>query len=289
MPKKYDLHSHTNHSDGKLSVEDLLMRALEKGVNVLAITDHDTTTAIPEAKSYIESNQLPIQLISGVEISTKWESFEIHIVGLNFDESQSLLQQRLATQIERREARAQKIGERLAKSKIEGAYEAAKELAGDGAVTRAHFAQHIVNIGLAKTIPQVFKKYLTRGKIGYVPSEWISIAEAIQWIHDAGGQAILAHPGRYQLSAKWLRRLILVFKESGGDGLEVALSQQSPAERSQLIRYASEYGLLASVGSDFHYPTNWMDLGRNLYIPETCSPVWEHWPNHIPHHIEVAS
>lgn len=274
---KYDLHSHTTCSDGRLSPQALLDRAVDNGVNVLAITDHDTVKGIPIGREHIEQSQLDIELISGVEISTSWANHEIHIVGLKVDEHCEQLNQRLSTQIERRERRAKLIGERLERAGIEDAYHHAKRIAGDAAISRSHYAKHLIELGKAKDFAGVFKKYLRRGKTGYVPSEWIDIKTAIGWIHDAGGIAVLAHPSRYDLSAKWLKRLLNDFAKAGGDGMEMALCQQSTQERTLLGQYAKDYNLLVSVGSDFHFPTPWAELGKNLYISDNYLPVWHNW------------
>ncbi|NQZ06479.1 MAG: PHP domain-containing protein, partial [Algicola sp.] len=194
---KYDLHSHTTCSDGRLTPEALLDRAVEKQVDVFAITDHDTVKAIPIARKYIQEKQLNIKLIGGVEISTRWTSFEIHIVGLNIDENDPALIERLNSQIDYRNERAKEIGSRLEKAGIPDAYINAKRIAGDAAISRSHYAKYLIELGKAKNFAGVFKKYMKRGKIGYVPSEWIDIKTAVQWIHEAGGVAVIAHPSRY--------------------------------------------------------------------------------------------
>ena len=275
---KYDLHSHTLYSDGSLSPADLIDRAIDKKVDVLAITDHDTINALPESHAYIADNDLPLTLINGVEISTKWKSFEIHIVGLNIDVTNDTLLALLDEQQKKREVRAMEIGARLAKHGIDTPYESAKELAGNAQVTRAHFARVIVAQGHAKNVPAVFKKYLARGKIGYTPSEWCDMQTAIHAINAAGGQAVLAHPGRYQLSNKWLRQLLHDYKAAGGQAMEVAQPQQAPTERQFLGQLSQEYQLLGSQGSDFHFPTSWLELGKNLYLPKDCEAVWQSWP-----------
>jgi hypothetical protein len=274
---KYDLHSHTTCSDGRLTPQALLDRAVDNDVGVLAITDHDTVKAINIAKQYIDDKQLDMTLISGVEISTSWANHEIHIVGLCVDANDSQLIERLAGQINYRNERAQLIGERLERAGIPQAYENAKRIAADAAVSRSHYAKYLIELGKAKDFGGVFKKYMKRGKPGYVSSQWIDPKTAIQWIHDAGGIAVLAHPSRYDLSAKWLKRLLADFKRFGGDAMEVALSQQSPQERALLGQYAKDYELLASVGSDFHFPTNWCELGKNLYLSDKYLPVWHNW------------
>ncbi|WP_404340365.1 PHP domain-containing protein [Pseudoalteromonas mariniglutinosa] len=274
---KYDLHSHTNYSDGQLSVEQLLLRAVEKNIDVFAITDHDTLAAIEPARCLIKEQNLPLTLISGVEVSTKWESFEIHIVGLNVDCDHPALNTLLASQQSKRQQRAIAIGQRLAKNGFTGIYEQASEFAKNAQITRAHFARALVERGVAKNFPGVFKKYLGRGKTGYVPSQWCDMQTAITAIHQAGGVAVIAHPGRYQMSNKWLRKLLIEFKSYGGNAMEVAQPQQAPSERQFLGELSKEYELLASQGSDFHFPTSWLELGKNLYLPKDCQGVWQAW------------
>ncbi|MFV8985147.1 RNase RNM [Serratia fonticola] len=274
----YDLHSHTTASDGYLTPTQLVQRAVEMRVGVLAITDHDTTNGLAEAAAAIAELALPLQLVNGVEISTLWENHEIHIVGLGLDITHPALLQLLVEQTERRNLRAQEIGVRLAKARIPDAYAGAQLLAGDGAVTRGHFARFLVQQGIAGNMAQVFKKYLAKGKIGYVPPQWCTIEQAIDVIHQSGGQAVMAHPGRYDLTAKWLKRLLAYFAEHGGDAMEVAQCQQAPHERTVLAKYAQDYQLLASQGSDFHQPCSWIELGRKLWLPGGVEPVWRDWP-----------
>ncbi|MBB1199490.1 5'-3' exoribonuclease [Enterobacteriaceae bacterium 89] len=275
----YDLHSHTTASDGRLTPEELVHRALEMRVGTLAITDHDCVDAIPAARAEIARAELPLNLISGVEISTVWENHEIHIVGLNIDIEHPAMTTFLSEQAERRLLRAKLIAERLEKAQIPGAWEGALALADGGVVTRGHFARFLVEAGKASNFADVFKKYLARGKTGYVPPQWCTIEQAIDVIHHSGGKAVIAHPGRYQLSAKWLKRLLAHFSEHGGDAMEVAQCQQAPHERSQLAAYARQYGLLASQGSDFHMPCPWIELGRKLWLPADVEGVWQSWEN----------
>ncbi|OTA20064.1 phosphatase [Xenorhabdus beddingii] len=277
MTRRYDLHSHTTASDGVLSPEQLVDRAVSMGIDVLAITDHDTTEGIPLAVAHIRQNTLPLRLISGVEISTLWENFEIHIVGLNIDIDSIALRKLLTNQSELRNQRGMEIGHRLAKAGIPDAWEGASRLANGGQVTRGHFARYLIEAGVEPTIPKVFKKYLAKGKIGYVPPQWCTIEQAIETIHQAGGRAVIAHPNRYDLSTKWLKRLIAWFKQHGGDAMEVAQCQQAPNERQQLGQLAREYGLKVSLGSDFHQPCSWIELGRNLWLPGDVVPIWHDW------------
>ncbi len=278
---KIDLHSHTLCSDGVLSPADLVARAVEKGVAVLAITDHDTVAGLAAAQQAINEQQLPLQLINGVEISTSWQQLEIHIVGLNINPDCPVFLQRLATQQQRRLARAEEMAQRLAKSQIPDVLPAVLELANGAALTRTHFARHLVNIGKASSINNVFKTYLGRGKIGYVPNNWVTMAEAVQWIHDAGGVAVLAHPLKYKLTAKWVKRLAEQFAAAGGDAIEVISPQQTPVQKRELWALCQLHGLTASVGSDFHQVTTWNDIGKNLYLTDDVTPVWASWALNI--------
>lgn len=275
---KIDLHSHTTASDGRLSPSEVVARAIEFDVKVLAITDHDTTDGLEEAQNYIDSlDGEPIKLIPGIEISTVWQNKDIHIVGLNIDKEHPVLVSFTQGQKQRRLERAQLIAERLEKVTREGILAEVAQIAGDASITRAHFAKWLVDNGYVKNLQQVFKKYLKRGKPGYVPPNWGTIEEAVDIIHQAGGTAVLAHPGRYELTAKWIKRLIAAFVEAGGDAMEVALPQQGMQERRNLSDYAIQYKLLASQGSDFHFPSAWLELGRNLWLPSGVEPVWKDW------------
>lgn len=275
---KIDLHSHTLCSDGVLSPADLVARAVEKGVDALAITDHDTVAGLAAAHHAITEQQLPLHLINGVEISTAWQQLEIHIVGLNIKPDCPQFLQRLATQQQARLVRAEEMARRLEKSQIPDVLPAVLELANGAAVTRTHFARHLVSIGKASSMDGVFKKYLGRGKIGYVPNNWVEMAEAIQWIHDAGGVAVLAHPLKYKLTTKWVKRLAGQFAAAGGDAIEVISPQQTPVQKRELWALCQLHGLTASVGSDFHQVTTWNDIGKNLYLTDDVIPVWANWP-----------
>ncbi|NRA71482.1 MAG: PHP domain-containing protein [Gammaproteobacteria bacterium] len=273
-----DLHCHTNISDGTLSPKELANRAVERGVKVLALTDHDATGGLALLQNEITQNNLDLQLISGVEISTCWENKDIHIVGLNFDHNAPAMVEYLQQQDTIRELRAIEIGRRLAKTKnIEGVYDGAKDIAGQAQITRSHIAKYLIKIGVVKDNASAFKKLLARGQAGYVPSPWPSMASAIAVIQQCGGHAVLAHPLGYKLTGKWTRRLVVAFKAAGGDAMEVAGCQLAPAQRSLLGQYCLEYDLMASIGSDFHFPASWIELGRNLYLPKDVTPVWQSW------------
>ncbi|MDP8034070.1 PHP domain-containing protein [Pasteurella atlantica] len=270
----YDLHSHSTASDGLLTPTELIQRAVEKGINILALTDHDTINGLEEAKQ--ATQHLPIKLISGVEISVIWQNKNIHLSALNFDENNEKLVNLLQNQTALREQRAIHIAEKLAKAGIPNAYEGAKKLA-QGEITRAHYARFLVEIEAVNNIEKAFKKYLGQGKSAYVKPIWCSMEEAIDVIHHADGVINIAHPLKYKLTARWIRRLITAFKEAGGDGIEVAGCGQSRDQRQLLARWAEEFDLYSSVGSDFHYPTQWLDLGKDLTLPTNCKPIWELW------------
>lgn len=279
--KRIDLHSHTNCSDGALSPQTLIDRAVNYQLDVLAITDHDTIAALDIAQKHIEEKNIPLKLINGIEISTAWQGFEIHIVGLNIDTHSVQLHRLITQQQEARELRATTMGEKLAKCGFPNIYADAKAIAGEGSITRAHFAKVLHQQGHVSTMQQAFDKYIgkkgSKGQRAYVKPNWCSIEEAVDVIHRAGGSAVMAHPIRYDLSAKWLRRLIVNFAEAQGDALEIVLPQMNNEQRLKMLSYCQEYNLLASMGSDFHYPSRWSDLGRNLSMPVGAKPVWAQW------------
>lgn len=274
---RIDLHSHTNCSDGGLSPHELIDRAVNFQIDVLAITDHDTTSALDIANRYIVEKNYPIKLVSGIELSTAWQGFEIHIVGLNIDADNTALQNLISEQQQAREERALAIGEKLTKAGFEGIYDKAKSLAGKGSITRAHFAKVLFEQGEVSTLQSAFDKYIGKGKRAFVKPNWCSVEQAVEAIHCAGGSAVMAHPVRYGLSTKWLRRLVVHFKEAGGNGLEAVLPQMNNDQRRLMLSFCLEYDLHASMGSDFHYPSRWSDLGRNLVMPEQVKPIWQLW------------
>ena len=262
---KYDLHCHSTASDGILSPTEVVLRAHEKGVNVLALTDHDTVAGVAEARQ--QADALGMRLINGVEISTLWENRSIHIVGLGFDISHEKMTALLAEQAKLREIRAQEIGAKLERIGVEHAYSEAKKLAGDGEVTRAHYARHLVQIGKVSNDGQAFKRYLGQGKSAYVKPQWVDIPSAIEIIHAAGGVAVLAHPLRYTMTTKWVRKLAENFKVWGGDAMEISGCGQSRDQYQLLVKLAEEHQLAGSMGSDFHFPCAWVELGKLAPLP----------------------
>ena len=224
-----------------------------------------------------EKQKRPMQIIPGVELSTAWHGFDIHIIGLNVAWKDAEFSTRLSQQQDTRSHRANLIADKLKAAGVEDVFPVAKRLAGVGQITRAHYARALIETGTGDSFDQAFKKYLAKGKRAFVKPQWIEIAEAVQWITDAGGVAVLAHPSRYDLSAKWLRRLIIEFKNAGGQGMEVVYPGISVVIKNQLVKYAQEYGLCGSAGSDFHSPGRWCELGRSLTLPDSITPVWQLW------------
>ncbi|MEW8156488.1 MAG: PHP domain-containing protein [Candidatus Thiodiazotropha endolucinida] len=273
---EYDLHSHSTASDGTLSPGDLVNRAANAGVRVLALTDHDTTAGIEEALSAASSCGLV--LIPGVEISVTWNKHTVHIVGLNVDHDNRALQLGLRELRRFRDWRAKEIAERLGKAGIEGAYEGALAYSNGTLVSRTHFARYLVEQGLASDERRVFKHYLVKGKPGFVAGQWAELAQAVEWIHDAGGVAVVAHPARYKMTRSKLRRLFSEFVELGGEAIEVVSGSHSRDDYFRMAKHAGDFGLQASAGSDFHSPDNpWIEFGQLPLLPDICRPVWSDW------------
>ena len=276
MSLKYDLHSHSTVSDGTLTPAQLVQLAADAGVNVLALTDHDNVSGIGQAR--MAASERDISIVPGVEISVSWNGHTVHVLGLNIDPDAPILCAGLERLCDYRQWRAREIGRRLAKKGIEGAYEGACEEATGALVGRLHFARFLVQQGHARDVKEVFRKFLVSGKPGYVSGEWASLEEALGWIGDAGGMAVIAHPARYNMTRGKLRRLIGEFRELGGRGLEVVSGSHSKDEYFTMARHASDFGLLASAGSDFHGPENpWINLGQLPDLPPGCEPVWNHF------------
>ncbi len=274
MNEVYDLHCHSHFSDGALSPTELVQRAHENAVTHLALTDHDTMAGIAEAQAAVANNQLPLQIVPGVEITCRWQQHEIHLMGLNVQADSPELQELLAQQQQKRRDRYAGMCAKLNRAGINVQPPLAEALT---MPTRKHLADALVAGEWVTSFEMAFRRYLAKGQQAYVQAEWVSLEAAIATIKAAGGTAVLAHPHAYKLSNKWLRRLLHEAKEQGLDGLEVAIGAQSPGNRLALATFAQEIGLLASSGSDFHAPGRWRELGKNLCLPEGCMPIWTQW------------
>lgn len=278
MTLRYDLHCHSTASDGALSPRDLVSRAFEQGVNVLALTDHDTVDGLEEAR--LQAQQLGMRLINGIELSCTHLNQCLHIVGLNIDPDHPGLREGLSKQQAIRDERAKRIADKLAKKGIPGVYEAVLVNAGKGEITRTHFAEYLLRQAYVNSMQEAFDRYLNKGQPAYVSTTWASLEEVVSWIVNAGGIAVLAHPLRYKLSNKWINRALAVFKEAGGQGIEVVNGRGSLEEVRLAQQFAERHQLVASTGSDFHAPDSpYLELGRLVELPATLIPVWSLFPN----------
>jgi predicted metal-dependent phosphoesterase TrpH len=272
----YDLHAHSTASDGTLSPAELMQHAHAAGVNVMALTDHDTTAGIAEARD--AATQLGMEFIPGIELSVTWNNRTVHIVGLGIDEHCEPMQAGIKKLMDFRQWRAEEIGRRLEKAGYPDMYEKAKAYSNGRLIGRVHFARALVAAGHADTVGAVFKKFLVGGKPGFVPGAWAELSDVVKWIREAGGRAIIAHPARYDMTRTKLRQLIADFKELGGEGFEVCSGSHSKDDVNTMAQHARAFDLLASAGSDFHGPENpWVNLGQLAPIPKGLKPVWHDW------------
>jgi predicted metal-dependent phosphoesterase TrpH len=270
-----DLHCHSNISDGTLTPEALAARAAANGVELWALTDHDELQGLPRAMAAAQALGLPC--LTGTEVSVTFAGETVHIVGLGFDAQDTALQEGLAATRAGRERRARDIAADLAHAGIFGAYEGAlKYVANPDLISRTHFARFLVETGVCRDTHEVFRRYLTHGKPGYVPHRWAALRDAVRWITQAGGIAVVAHPGRYKFTANEAHALFSEFKALGGQAVEVVTGSHHPADYLKYAEVAREYGLLASRGSDFHSPEeSHTDLGTLPPLPAGLAPVWE--------------
>ena len=274
-PLNADLHCHSRYSDGTLSPSVLAARAAANGVDLWALTDHDEIRGLAEAAATAQA--LGLGFVNGVEISVTIAAETVHIVGLGFDASDAALQAGLARTRSGRTVRAQEMADGLAAVGLPGAFEGAlRYVSNPDLMSRTHFARWLVETGVCADTGSVFRRYLTEGKPGFVPHRWAGLGEAVQWITDAGGVAVIAHPGRYKFSVNEEFALFSEFKAHGGLGVEVLTGSHGPADAAKYSVMALEFGLLASRGSDFHSPAeSRVDLGSLPELPSTLTPVWQ--------------
>ena len=270
-----DLHCHSTVSDGLLAPAEVVRRARDNGVELLALTDHDELGGLAEARA--AADEIGLRFVDGVEVSISWgDDQTVHIVALGVDPGNAALLAGLHQVRSGRDARARRMAAELDKVGIHGAYEGALRHAGNPAlVSRSHFARYIAEQGHARDVKSVFDYWLAKGKPGYVEHAWATLEDALQWIIGAGGIAVIAHPGRYRMSAAQRRVLFAAFKDLGGSGIEVLSGSHKDDEVREFSRIAREFGFLASRGSDFHGPgESWIDLGSMPDLPEDLTPVW---------------
>ncbi|NOU25269.1 MAG: PHP domain-containing protein [Methylotenera sp.] len=277
MPLVFDLHSHSNISDGLLSPTELVAHAVTHGVGVLALTDHDDTSGLQMAAN--EAKRHGLHLINGVEISVTWKKRTLHIVGLKIDPEYPALKSGLAAIRAGREVRAAGMAAGLDKVGIEGSLAGAYEYAQEGIIGRMHFARFLVSRGVSKDNKAVFKKYLVKGKPGYFEHQWASLDDAVSWIVGSGGVAVLAHPGRYDLGRTNMLLLLEEFRALGGRAIEVVTGSHTGAQYIEFAKYAQMFSLKSSVGTDYHGKgISFMEMGRLPALPTNCVPVWDDWP-----------
>jgi 3',5'-nucleoside bisphosphate phosphatase len=270
-----DLHCHSVVSDGTLTPEALAARAKANGVQLWALTDHDEVGG--QERAIASAKALDMKYLTGVEISITFAGKTVHIVGLGFDHTNTDLVQGLRNTRGGRAERAKEMSEGLAKVGIHGAYEGALKYAGNHElISRTHFARFLVESGVCKDTSEVFRKYLTENKPGFVPHRWASLENAVHWITAASGIAVIAHPARYGFTANEEYALFTEFKNHGGRGVEVITGSHSSADALQYADTALEFNLAASRGSDFHSPDeSHTDLGTLPWLPGQLKPVWE--------------
>jgi len=274
---KVDLHNHSYYSDGVFSPSEVVGLANEAGCDLFSLTDHDTTAGVAEAQ--IEADKLGVKLLNGVEISAFWRNMTIHIVGLGIDLNNDKLQEGLAHNQQLREDRADKIALGLWRSGIKDALEKTQKLSKTSMLTRTHFAQMLIKEGYCKDMKSVFRRYLTGKKPGGVRVEWKNIDKVVDWIHAAGGKAVIAHPFRYRMTQTKIKNMLIDFKEVLGDGIEVVTATSTDEEITLSNQWAKEYKLLSSCGSDYHgWPNQRIQIGCLRDLPNLDNAIWRYLP-----------
>ncbi len=279
MSQRLDLHVHSTCSDGALSVPDLLERALAADIQTIALTDHDTIKGVETAREWLSNNsEASLQLISGTELSCVWQGVTIHVVGLNFDVQNTLLESYLQGLDYARSERAELIASRLEKQGFKGALAGAQAIAGEAQLGRPHFARWLVDAGHCDSMNAAFKRWLGSGKLGDVKVFWPSLEEAVDVVVKAGGVAVLAHPQHYGMTRAKLKRLVLAFAQAGGSALELPLGRDHADIALYVRRLLNECELSVSLGSDFHADSEWGPrLGVDVALARNLNPVWAGW------------
>lgn len=275
FPHNADLHCHSVVSDGTLTPEQLAARARANGVDLWSLTDHDEVGGQQRALEAARAEGL--RYLTGVEVSVTFADETVHIVGLGFDHTDPRLAEGLADTRDGRGPRAVEMGEQLARVGIAGAYEGALRYVGNPRlISRTHFARFLVETGVCRDTAEVFRRYLVEGKPGYVPHRWARLGDAVRWITQSGGVAVIAHPARYDISPTVEYALFSEFKQHGGQAVEVITGSHTAAEAARYAAMAREFGLAASRGSDFHSPDeSHIDLGKLPPLPDGLTPVWQ--------------
>ncbi len=269
-----DLHCHSRHSDGALSVSELIDRAVERGLDWFSITDHDTLSG--QAEAVAKAQAVGLNYVTGVEWSALWAGRSVHIVGLGFDPAHPKSLEAEQFQANARLQRARLIADRLEKNGFTGVHDWLQRQPPAQSVGRPHFADYLVASGQVRTVQQAFKRFLGAGKVGDVKMHWPDLADVVAWINGAGGVAVLAHPHRYRLTGRKRQLLQEAFADAGGRAMEIGMPGLDGNLRDQLVREAEKLGFLASSGSDFHSDQqHWLSIGSVPALPSPAQPVWE--------------
>lgn len=277
-PFRADLHCHSFYSDGNLSPEALVEKALQNKIELLALTDHDTIAGSELLRANAQDK--PIKIIDGVEVSVRWKLHDIHVLGLNIDIGSSAFNALLLKQNTQRAERGRQMAEHLSVLGIQNAYEKACVIAGHERIGRPHLAQVMINEGIVPDMQAAFKRYLARGRLAYVPTSWLSVEESVAGIVNSGGQAIIAHPMKYKLTRTKLQALIREFKEAGGVAMEVVSGEMEVSQIGEMAGLCERFDMFASTGSDYHSDTySRIKLGQQRFLPPNCKPIWELWPS----------
>jgi 3',5'-nucleoside bisphosphate phosphatase len=273
-----DLHCHSFYSDGAHSPADLFDMAVEAGLQMMALTDHDTLAGLDDLHKAAGASDKTIRIINGIELSARWKKHEVHILGLNVPLDGSDFNAVVESQAESRQKRALDISKKLEAIGLQDSYNKACKLAGHEHIGRPHFAKVLLEEGYTKDFQQGFNRYLGRGKIAYVPTSWVSLEEAVYAIKASGGQAVVAHPLKYSLTRTKVRELIEAFKDAGGDAVEVVSGAILSDQMQEVVRLCNQFELLASSGSDFHSTImSTTQLGAQRDLPLNCTPIWTDW------------
>jgi len=274
---KVDLHNHSYYSDGVFSPSEVVRLAYKADCDLFALTDHDTTNGISEAQQM--ANELSVNLVSGVEISAIWRNMSIHILGLGIDINNDVLQKGLNYNQRLRKERAEKISLGLRRAGIRDALEKTQKLSKTDMITRTHFAQMLIREGYCKDMKSVFRRFLTGEKPGSYRVDWKSFSEVVEWIHIAGGLAVIAHPFRYRMTQTKIRNMLSDFKEVLGDGVEVITATSTNEEITLGNKWAKEYKLLSSCGSDYHgWANQRIQIGYLKDLPNLDNAIWRYLP-----------
>ncbi|WP_296948478.1 3',5'-nucleoside bisphosphate phosphatase [uncultured Massilia sp.] len=274
---KVDLHCHSNVSDGVLAPAAVAAYARAAGVDAWALTDHDEVGGIKEARA--KATELGMRFVAGVEISITWANETVHLVGLQVDEDDPVLQRGLAATRAGRDARGREIAAQLEQAGIPDAYEGAlKFVANPDLLSRTHFARYLCEVGICGTTAEVFRKFLTEGRPGFVPHRWATLPDAMGWIRAAGGIPVIAHPGRYRFDDTAQGALFDAFRQLGGNAIEVVTGSHTPEQYGIYAEVARRYGFLASRGTDFHAPGEArVEFDKLPPLPSDLKPVWHDW------------